>query len=167
MGLCCLLSLGLSILYVILTQCFPKFMNKVVVFIGMIMTLVLTICLFIYPSNSGLKIIIALFFLLMFVVIVFNYISNRKTFEMQGVFLESATKMLGGDRKFSYLYIIGFLVCTFLFTLILLAELKAFLGGGSLHFDNEESIFWEFSNSNSFLVFLIIIQAIWGYTFLK
>ena len=75
--------------------------------------------------------------------------------------------MLGGSQIYSFAYIVVFLGCTFLFTLILIAELKSTLSGGSLHFNNEESLFWQFADANRFLVFLLILQAIWGYTFLK
>ena len=93
--LCCFLALGLSIIYAILAHCFPKFMNTAAVYVGIIFTLGLTICFFTYNSSSPMKIPLAICFLIIFILLVFNLIVNKKTFEMHGVYLEAASKMLG------------------------------------------------------------------------
>lgn len=146
--LCCIVSLGLAVIYTILTHCFPRFMNVAAVYAGILLTLGLTICFFTYPSNSGAKIPIAIFFLIVFIILLFNWCVHKKTFEMHGVYLEAATKMLGDDKCCTFAYIPLFLAMTVGFIFILILELKSFLGGGTLHFDKDESIFWEFSQAN-------------------
>ncbi len=119
-------------------------MNTAAVYLGILLTLGLTICFFTYNSSSPMKIPIAIGFLIVFILLVFNLIINKKTFEMQGVYLEAASKMLGDEKCFTFIYIPMFLVFTFLFALIWIFEVQSFLGGGKVHFNKEESIFWRF-----------------------
>lgn len=93
-------------------------MNTAAVYAGIILTLGLTICFFTYNSDSGWKIPIAVGFLIVFILLVFNLLINRKTFEMQGVYLEAASKMLGDEKCYTFIYIPMFLAFTFLFIII-------------------------------------------------
>lgn len=164
---CCLFSLGLSVLFVILTQFLPKFINFIAVYGGIILLFALIICFFVYDSKVSAKIPLGIVLLVIFAILVLNLIKNRKTFSMYGIFLEAATKMLKSEKCCTFMYIPIFLAFTALFGLIIVFELKSYLGGGSMKFDKAESIFWEFENSNGFLIFLLVIQALWGLAFLK
>ena len=150
----------------ILVQCFPKFMNTFSVFAGMVISFVLLVCFLTY-SNSTAKAPLIILFLIVFVILLVNYIKSRKAFEIQGVFLEAATKMLKDSKTVVFFYIPLFLAFTFLFGLMLILEFKSLVGGGKLDFNAEESLFWEFEDNNSFLVFLLFLQMIWGVSFLK
>lgn len=48
-----IISAGISIIYLILVQLFPKIMNWGVIFGAMVLTLALAICMFTYSSNSS------------------------------------------------------------------------------------------------------------------
>jgi len=116
--LCCFLAGGLSILYLLLTQFFPKIMNIFAVYIGIFFTLGLTICFFTYDSNSPWKIPIGIALLIAFVILVFNLCKNGNTLKIHGVFLDASTKMLCLDRCFTFIYIPIFLVFIVIFAVL-------------------------------------------------
>lgn len=67
-----------------------------------------------------------------------------------------------------YFYILLFTVFLFLFAVLLVLEFSAFWGGGHLIFDRNQSIFYIFKSGGATLgTVILVIQAIWGLSFLK
>ena len=100
-----LLALGISIIYVILVQCFPYFMNRIVPFLALAVILALSICLFLYYWDAPGKTAIAIVLLVAFLVVFLGLIRNRRSIPMNGVCLNTATKMLRSDKCGSFGYI--------------------------------------------------------------
>lgn len=76
--------------------------------------------------------------------------------------------MLKDEKCTVFLYIPLFLVLSAAFLILLVWEFKSFWGGGNLNFDREKSVFWEYEGAGStILTVLLVIQAIWGFSFLK
>jgi hypothetical protein len=100
-----LVALGISIIYVILVQCFPYVMNRIVPFLALAVILALSICLFLYYWDAPAKTAIAIVLLVGFLVVFLGLIRNRRSIPMNGVFLSSATKMLRSDKCGSFGYI--------------------------------------------------------------
>lgn len=163
-----ILAIGISILYLVLVQCFPKAMNIAVPILSLLTILALAICMFTYYSDAAGKIPIAIVLLVAFLVIALGLFRNRNSVRMNGVWMTKATQMLASAKCGAFLYIplfIGFLT-GFIFLIIL--EFRAFWTGSSLHFNREGSIFWEFNATGpTILCVFLIIQAIWGLSFLK
>lgn len=166
--LCMLIAIGLALIYMVLVQCCAKMMTKFVPILACVVLLGLGISLFIYPSESPLKIPIAIAIIIMLLVLVCSYCEHRKDMELFGIFMNHGTKMLGGSKCCTFLYILLFWVCTLGFLALLVFEFKCFWGGGNLTFDKEKSVYWEFEGAGStILTVLLVIQAYWGLNFLK
>jgi hypothetical protein len=168
MVLSMILSISISVLYVVLVQCFPKAMNIAVPILSLLVILALAICMFTYYADASGKIPIAIILLVAFIIIALGLFRNRNSVRMNGVWMTKATQMLRSAKCGAFLYIplfIGFLI-GFIFLIIL--EFRAFWTGSSLYFDREKSIFWEFhATAPTILCVLLILQSIWGLSFLK
>lgn len=130
-----LLSLGFSVLFCVLVQCFPKAMNWAVPFLALAVILALSICLFAYFWEAPGKTIIAIVLLVSFLVILFGLIRNRYSVRMNGVFLHNATKMLGTSKRGTFAYIPFFLAFLIGFIFLIMLEFRAYWTAGSLGFD--------------------------------
>jgi hypothetical protein len=108
-----LLALGISIIYVIFVQCFPRVMNFVVPYLSLVVIFALSVCLFLYYWDAPGKTAVGIILLIGFLVVLLGLIRNRQSFPMNGVFLNSATNMLRFDKCSTFGYIplfIAFLV---------------------------------------------------------
>lgn len=129
-----LIGLGLSIIYCILTQCFPKIMNKAAVIGALIVILAFAILVVLYSTNSVFKYVVAIILALLFIALLANFLKYRKTFELQGIFLTAASNMLK-KRLLTFAYIPLFILILVAFILILVLEFSAFWAGGNIQFD--------------------------------
>lgn len=139
-----IISLCLSILYVVLVQLLPKIMNKVVIILGCLVILALSICMFAYHWNDTGKWVLAALLLVLFFVIALSSYKSRRSWEMNGVFLEAAAKMLRTSKCLSFFYIPVFMLLLTGFIFLIIYEFRSFWTGGSITFDPNKSIFYEF-----------------------
>lgn len=91
MVLSMILSISISILYLVLVQCFPKAMNIAVPILSLLTILALAICMFTYYSDATGKIPIAIVLLIGFLIIALSLFRNRNSFRMNGVWMSKAT----------------------------------------------------------------------------
>lgn len=160
-------SIGLSILYVIMVQCFPKAMNRAIPILALLLILAVGICMFTYPQGSG-RTPIAVLLIIAFILIAVGIFRNRNAVTINGVFLEQAAHMLRKDRCGAFLYIPLFIAFLTGFILIIIMEFRSYWTGDRLDFDKNESIFWEFKGTSPIVLScFLLIQAIWGLSFLK
>lgn len=165
-----LYGLALSLIYCVLTQCFPKHMNKFAVLASLLVILAFTILVLLYNSSPAFavyKYVVMGILLFLFIVLLANFIKYRKAFELQAIFLNEATKMLS-KRKLTFAYIPLFILIFVAFVILLVLEFGAFWGGGHLEFNAQKSVFYEFHATGSIIATVFIaIQALWGLSFIK
>lgn len=163
-----ILSVALSILYLVLVQCFPKAMNIVVPILALLVILALAICMFTYYSDVPARIPIALVLLAAFLIIACGLFRNRNSVRMNGVWMAKAAQMLASAKCGTFFYIPLFIAFLTGFIFLIIMEFRSYWTGGSLYFDRADSIFWEFhSVAPTVLCSFLIIQVIWGLSFLK
>lgn len=163
-----ILSISLSIIFFVLVQCIPKIMNKAVIILAFLVVLALSICAFTYYHDNTGRIIIGVLVLLTFIIIILSTCKNRRSLEMNGVFLDNATKMLRSDKWGTFFYIPLFIALLTCFILLIVYEFRSFWAGGSLAFDANKSLFWEFNSPGPIILSsFMIVQIIWGLSFLK
>jgi hypothetical protein len=108
-----LLALGISIIYVIFVQCFPRVINFVVPYLSLVVIFALSVCLFLYYWDAPGKTAVAIILLIGFLFVLLGLIRNRQSIPMNGVFLNSAANMLRSDKCSTFGYIplfVAFLV---------------------------------------------------------
>ena len=161
-------ALGFSFLFMILVHCLPKIMNYATVAAGIIAILATIICVFLYQTEQQTaKLIIGICLIVVLVIIVLTICKNTDSWKMHAIFLSYATKMIG-DRCLTFLYIPIFFVAIVGFVVILVLEFTAYWSNGSLSFDADKSLFYELSGAGKIiLTILLIIQGIWGLSFIK
>lgn len=142
-------------------------MTYFAVYGGILFSLGLTICFLTYSSDSILKIPIAIFLLFLTVVMIVNLIVSRKTLPTYAIFLDYASQMLGDDKCCAFTYIPLFIIFTGAYGVLWALLLQGFLSGGALEFDEETSIFYQFSHKNEFFLILLGLNGFWGLSFLK
>lgn len=129
------IGLGVSAIYALATHFFPKEMNLVGTIGGIAVIAVYSILLLIYNTHGSSQFVVAIIFLMIAGILLFTVLRYWKTYKIQGIFLERASKMLRKNLKV-YLYIILFMVALSMFIVLLVCEFAAFWGGGHLIFDN-------------------------------
>ena len=152
----------------VLVQCLPKPMNYVTVAVGIIAILVTTICVFLYDTpQQTAKIVIAVCLIVVLIIILLTICKNTDSWKMHAIFLSYATKMLL-DRCLTFLYIPIFFAVIVGFVVILVLEFTAYWSSGSVSFDANKSLFYELSGVGPIILsILLIIQGLWGLTFIK
>ena len=163
-----ILAFSFSLLYLVLVQCWPKFMNKAVIVLASLIILALVICMFAYHYGAYGKIFVAIVLLILFFLIILSSCKNRRCVDMNGVFLSNASQMLGTSKCLTFFYIPLFIVLLTGFIFLVIYEFRSYWAGGSLHFDADSSIFWEFNSAGPIvLTVFLAIQVVWGLSFLK
>lgn len=109
--------LGLSFLYMLLVQCFPKFMNRFAVIAGLVCLIGLAVCIMIRPTEGGSDLIkyiafgICVFILL---ITICTFAGNWRSWGLNGVYLDYSTKFLCSRlHTFVYIPIFIIFVCAF------------------------------------------------------
>lgn len=115
-------------------------------YVGLVMILALGIRIFFNSSHDKLRILVGVVLILMFIFIVISLFMHKRSFEEQGVFLTIASKMISTSGIWLFLYIPLFLACMMGFIIILIMELRAIWGGGTLRFDAKESVYWQYDS---------------------
>lgn len=143
-------------------------MNIAVPILSLLVILALAICMFTYYSDASGKIPIAIILLVTFLVIAIGVFRNRNSIRMNGVWMTKATDMLAHAKCGTFIFIPLFIAFLVGFIFLIILEFRAFWTGSSLHFDREGSIFWEFDSTGPIILCVfLIIQSIWGLSFLK
>lgn len=97
---CAVISLGLSILYMVLVQFYSRIMNYVAVVAGLIFMLVLAIFTLSYPTDHmGAKIIMGIVLLTLIVIVAYGAFKSKYCFDMHGLFLESSAQLVKENFK--------------------------------------------------------------------
>jgi len=85
---CALISLGLSIIYMVLVQFYPRVMNYVVVIAGLVFMLILAIFTISYPTEHLVaKIILGIVLLILISIVAYGAFKSKYCFDMHGLFL--------------------------------------------------------------------------------
>lgn len=137
-----ILAISFSLLYVVLVQCFPKFMNIAVIVLATLVILALAICVFTYQYNANGKILVGILLCILFFIILLSSCKNRKSVTINGVFLDHASRMLGTSKCMTFFYIPLFILFLVGFIFLIIYEFRSFWAWGDLHFDSLTSIFW-------------------------
>lgn len=127
------IGLGVSLFYMLATLCFPKQMNYVGSIGGFVVIAIFAILLLFYQTHGSFQYPVAIIFLAIAVILAFTYFKYRKTFEIQGIFLNRASKMLR-SKPLVFLYIPLFMIFLCLFFVLIVYEFSAIWGGGHLVF---------------------------------
>jgi hypothetical protein len=143
-------------------------MNKAVIILGSLVILALAICMFAYYWSDTGKWVLASLLLVLFFIIALSSCKNRRALDMNGVFLDAAAKMLRSSKWTSFLYIPLFMAFLTGFIFLIIYEFRSFWAGGNIKFDANESIFYQFNSPGPIVLSVfLVIQAIWGFSFLK
>jgi hypothetical protein len=122
---------------------------------------------FYYWTDTG-KWVLASLLLVLFLIIALSSCKNRRALNMNGVFMESAANMLSKSKCCTFVYIPIFLALLTGFIFLLIYEFRSFWAGGQITFDPEKSLYWSFHSAGPIvLTVFMVIQAIWGFSFLK
>ena len=73
-------SVVLSLIYLLATQFFPKQMDTIGTFGGIIAVAILGILMLIYNTSGSFKIGSAIAFILLAIILILNFLKNRKTY---------------------------------------------------------------------------------------
>lgn len=83
-----LIAIGLSIVFIILVQCFPKYMIYGTVYAGSALLFILAVVLLLYKSNSKLNIVLSVVLLIVFAATVAGACMLHSSLALGSVFLE-------------------------------------------------------------------------------
>lgn len=93
--LCFIVSLGFSVIYMLLVQFFPKIMAYVAVILGSLIILACAICILNYSrSEHTFRIVVACLLILVFLIILISYCKNQRALKIHGIFLSYAAKFV-------------------------------------------------------------------------
>jgi len=164
-----IISIGISIIFLVLVQCLPRVINWIVLGVSVLVILGLSICVYLYYANSSGRILVGVLLTLLFILILLSLIRNRKAITLNGVFLESAAEMFRSGGKWATIFYIPlFIAFLTAFIMIVIYEFRSYWTGGNLEFDTTKSVFWEFNSPGSVVLSVfLIIQTVWGLSFLK
>ena len=85
---CALISLGLSVLYMVLVQFYSRTMNYVAVIAGLIFMLILAIFTISYPTEHLVaKVIMGVILLILISIVAYGAFKSKYCFDMHGLFL--------------------------------------------------------------------------------
>ena len=155
-------------LYFVLVQLLPKIMNYAAVFVGCIIIFATIICVFTYNTpQTSLKNLAGVVLIIILIVILLTVCKNRDSWRMHAIFLKYATYMIK-SRPGTLAYIPIFFAILVCFVIIVVLEFTAFWTTGTIVFDHTKSLYHTFTGFLPvFLSILLIIQTIWGLTFIK
>lgn len=89
---CSIIAAVFALIHFLLVQFFPKIVNKVILYVGLVVLLILIICTFTYPTeHMKSKILIGLLLVLFFVIVGLTVYFFREAVEANGVFLHQAS----------------------------------------------------------------------------
>lgn len=143
-------------------------MNYAAVIVGCLIILATIICVFTYnTTETGVKNFTGIVLVIILVVILLTVCKNRDSWRMHAIFLKYATYVIKA-RLSTLIFIPIFFVFLVLFAMILVLEFTAFWTTGQIYFDSEKNLYHTTSGFwPTFLTVLLVVQAIWGLTFLK
>jgi hypothetical protein len=143
-------------------------MNFVAVGLGMLVLLITTIAVFTYSTQyTKMKIFIGIVLLLLFIFFGLTIYKHYDSLSLHSIYLKWSTKMLV-DRKLTILYIPIFMLLLVGFIFMIVGEFAGFWSAAHLNFDPHTQIYHELSGVySSIMSFFLIVQFIWGLSFVK
>jgi hypothetical protein len=163
------ISFCLSLLWMLVVQLWPRVGVWVAVVVAALLLVATSLVLFAnsatHLSNySGFAIFLGILCIVLFILIVFYAVFHSKQLTTSTRFIEISADFLS-QNKATFIYIPIFIVLSLLFSSLIVFEFLAFashstptLSAGSVYYE---------SSINGFLVFLLVIHAIWGLSFFR
>ena len=125
--MCIYISILLSLLYCAVTQCIPKFINRIILSMGLLILFALIVCAWTYPTvHIKSKIIAGLVIMGLFIIIAIIAYLFQEAVKANGVFLEQATILLS-EKPLIFMNIIPFIIVLAAFCWMMILELNSFL----------------------------------------
>ena len=153
----------------VLVQCFPKAM-VIVGFVLAIALLVITGIVFLVANNSSLQtargwvIALGILCFILALVLVAYLVRHRKSLKYCGVFLQNASYLLV-ENPLTFLYIPLFMVCTFLFGILIVFQYLAFASSTS-PFLAASQMYPRLSRTFWYMAPLVI-ETVWGLSYIR
>ena len=162
-----LIAVGLSILFLIAVQFFSSFMNNFVIIAGLAMIILMVIFTVLQKNiNMTILIIFSIVMVALFVIIMLGAFKSRQCFDLHGIFLKYATKVIS-NRPSILIYILIFTGIFVLFLMLVALELKSLWSFSSIYYE-PESVYYKFtSGSTTFFSLLVGVQVVWGCSFIQ
>lgn len=166
-----MLSVGIGLVYLIMVQCMPRFMNYVAVFGGGISSIILSVLIYtrfrnLTHSYHYALIALTLFFALAGVAIIISGFTRLIQMKINGVFLLHASFMI---RQFwvSLLYFPLFLLAVGSLIFLTLFELFAFWSRLPPIY-SPDSLYWLLQSDTRLITATVFVgvQLIWGLNFI-
>ena len=168
LGWSSLFALGLAFLYIILLQCFPKFMNNGAVTLSGLVLIAAGIAMLIRLQTDHTAArwvtVIALFLLGLYLLPAFFF--KKSQLRINGIFLQQSTVMLR-QHLAQTLYIPLFVVMTIGLFALTLFELFSFWSIPNPSFDPNKVFNTVSGKGYVFLSVLVSVQLFWGFFFLR
>jgi hypothetical protein len=159
-----------AVMYMLLVQCFPKFMNRAGVVVGTLALIGFAITIVVYPSkiNTATRWIVFALALLFILVLLCTFARHWRTWGLNGIILAFASKFVG-HRIYPLFLPIVFLGMGVAFYYFQLLQYRSFWSFGELRFDPAVDLYHKIKNptKNYILSAFQLIQIIWGTVFLK
>jgi phosphate/sulfate permease len=143
-------------------------MNYIVLALGILTLLAASICVFTYSTtHSTVKLLIGICLLLILVFLLLEAFKHRDSLKLHAIYLKWSTKLFD-DRKLSVVYILIFIVILAGFIGLTIFEFTGFWTAGHLSFDPNHQVYHEiYGVFPTVMSFFLIVQIIWGLTFIK
>lgn len=160
-------AFGLALLWMLLVQFLPRVAVWAAFAIAALLLVVGAVLFFVgadshFADNKGLAIFFAILFLLFFALLVFYVCLHKRQLEVCGCFLEVAADCLRENLS-SVLHLLLFTALTVLFIVLLVFEYLAFASASAPAL---EGLYYA-NHCNGFLLFLLALQALWGFSFFR
>ena len=133
---------------------------------GMAMEVVLAVLLFFYGSSTGMKVVVCVILLLIFLACLASVCMLYKSLKLGSIFLKAASDYVS-HAIFTLFYIILFMALTLGFLSMLIIEYTGLISIMEPTFDNTSLYYESSTNSMIFSFVVLFVQLLWGLSFLK
>lgn len=164
--MCLGIAIGLSVLFTIVVNFFPRQIIWVTVIGSLIVLLGLAVVLYAYKTTNNTKIIISILLALLWIVIAVSIWLYRKQITLSAIFLDEGTKFTA-NKPSTVFYIFLFLAFSLGFFLMIIYEYSGLVSMGVPSFSND-ALYYEVNKRGLWATWVVLgIQLFWGIFFLK
>ena len=161
------IAFGVALLWAIIVQCLPKVAVWVAFILASVLLLVAAVLCFTqsgstFSEDRGWVIFFGIIFVLFFILLVSYVCFHRKQVALCGCFMEVAADCLRQNLK-AILHLLLFAALSFLFILLLIYEYLSFSSASE---PTLKGLYYTV-NCNGLLLFLLVMQGVWGFSFFR
>lgn len=164
--ICLGIAVGLSLIYFILVEFLANSLKMVIIILGMVVLLVVGVLLLFYGHVHTLQVVLCVILLITFFACLASLFMLKGSIKLGGLFLEEATRF-GSHSRVSLIYIPLFMLLTWGFLIMVIKEYTGFVSVGNPSFSNDRLYYKPNSNGIYFTMAVLIVQLVWGLSFLK